>query len=335
MGQYKKIEDGEISDMADHDPQRALLMVLANSTLDEAEQKATGEKPHEPKFHESGWSIAIETPQGVVGLWSCWLNNQFYLGYPKDASLKGGAQAVDRLIMEILGVELARPVLQVDATAVSEGYEGEYKDPDKPLVKNGAGQIVAHRTGRQRLWAKFYSAPVADKKGRVWVDHSDFNSNSYHFDVVRSGSLENIYYGHDHSRGISTFQFSFWNEYAPDGPTTEPEIIQTYRNKFLSLACEIARMMGCANAVNINYSFAIVPEQLPNLGYQNVKWLKGSPGVRKGWGNEEVYAEKETPTGKEMIILKSGNSLVPWSTIRHVPYTAELTVERLIELLNF
>jgi len=400
--QYRRIADEEINTAAEHDPQRALLMVLANSTLAEAERKATGKQSHEPKFHESGWSIAIETPRGVVGLWSSWLNNQFYLGYPKRTSFlvvalpeevviriankfrrenadkflfplreefgleesrrlltgfkeselaellrqdgvqtpsfRDRAQIVDQLIMDTLGVELARPVLQVDATAVDENYEGEYKDPNKPLVKIGQIVWVAYRTRGLRLWAKFYGPRVVDNKGRVWVDHSDRNSNSHHFDVVRDGSregLENVYYGHDYSRGISTFPFSFWSKYAPDGPTTEPEVIQSYNEKFLTLACEIAWRMGGANAVNINYGFVIVPEQLSQLGYSNIAWLKGKGGVRQGCGNEVVRAEKATESGKETVILKSGNSFVPWSTIRRAPCALDLTAEKLIELLTF
>lgn len=400
--QYRKIASEEINATAEHDPQRALLMVLANSALAKAEQKATGEKSHEPEFHKSGWSIAVETPQGVVGLWSCWLNNQFYLGYPKQTSFlvtalpeevviriankyrlenankflippkeefglgesrrlltgfkeseliellrqngvqiplfRDGAQIVDQLIMDTLCVELARPVLQVDATAVGENYEGEYKDPDKPLVKNGVGQIMAYRTRESRLWTKFYSTRVDGDKGRVWMDHSDWNSNGHHFDVVCDSShegLESIYYGHDYSRGISTFPFSFWNEYALDGPTTEPEIIQTYRNKFLALVCEIASRMGGASAVNIDYGFVLVPEQLSQLDYGNIEWLKGRSGVRQGWGNEVVRAEKTTDNGKETVILKSGNSLVPWSTICRLPCEPDLTIEKLIEILTF
>lgn len=399
--QYKKIAREEINEAAEHDPQRALLMIMANSTLDEAEQKASGAKAHEPTFHKSGWSIAIETPQGIIGLWSCWLDNQFYLGYPKQTSFlvaalpdetvirlankyrmenadkflvppteefglersqylltgfKGaklaellwqngvkmpkfqdGAKVMDKLIMDTLGVEYAKPVANVCACAVNdENYTGEYKDRDKPLVKNSVGQIVAYRDEGSRLWAKFYSQRVPGDKGRVWVDHSDFNSNSHHFEVIRDNrGIEEVHYGHDYSRGISTFPFSFWSEYAPDGPATEPEVIQSYRDKFLALACEIAKLMGGATAVNINYMFVLVPEQLEQLGYGNVKWLKGSPGFRQGWGNEVVQASKETESGKEIVILKSGNSLVPWSTIRRIPCKVGLTAEKLIEYLTF
>ena len=402
MYQYSRIGKEEIRETMEHDPQRALLMVLGNSTLAEAERKASGEKTHEPRFHESGWSIAIETPQGLVGLWSCWLKNQFYLGYPKRTSflvaaladetvikianrfrlehadkflvpsekefdLEGsrpvligfkendlielllqngvqiplfhdGAQIMEQLIIDTLGVDLAGPVLQVDATAVSDNYEDEYKDNDKPLVKSSAGQIVAYRTDGQRLWAKFCSTRVAGDQGRVWVDHTDFNSHAHHFDVVRIDlpeGIEEVFYGHNFSRGICTFPFSFWNEYAPDGPTTEPEVIQSYREKFLALACKIAGLMGGASAVNINYNFMLVPEQLSRLGYVDISWLKGNADIRQGWGREVVRAKKMTESGQETVILKSGNSLVPWSTIRRVPCVSDLTADQLIKLLTF
>ena len=45
-----------------------------------------------------------------------------------------------------------------------------------------------------------------------------------------------------------------------------------------------------------------------------VEWLKGNAGTRQGWGNELVRAEKDG----EIIMLKSGNSIVPWSTIRQL-----------------
>lgn len=401
--QYQRIAGEDINTVAEHDPQRALLMCLANSTLAKAEERATGEKPHQPELHKSGWSIAVETPQGVVGLWSCWLDNQFYLGYPKRTSFlvaslpdetvivianklrvehpdqfllpskeafnlkdsrqvlvsmkdpellallrhcgaeipqfRDNAEIVDRLIMQTLDVELAKPVLQVDATAVSEeDYEGEYKDPDKPLVRNGAGQIVAYKTRAKRLWAKFYGPRVSQDRGRVWVDHSDFNPNGHSFDVVNENSadgLEGTYYGHSMSRGIFTTQFSFWSEYAPDGPTTEPAVIQTYRDKFITLLCEIAKRMGGTKAVNIDYGFVLVPEQLEQLGYENISWLKGRLGYRKDWGKDVVRAEKPTDAGKEMVVLKSGNSLVPWSTIRRIPYDFDLDVAKLIGLLTF
>src|SRR3989339_2182796 len=117
MNQYRKIADDEIKKAMEQDLQRALLMMQANSALADAERKASGEQPHEAQLHESGWSIAIETPQGIVGLWSSWLKNHLYLGYPNTTPI----QIADQHIMDTLGVELAQPVLQVDATAVHQG----------------------------------------------------------------------------------------------------------------------------------------------------------------------------------------------------------------------
>jgi hypothetical protein len=399
--QYPVIPSEEVNKAAEHDPQRALLMVLGNSTLREASQMVSGAKQHEPRYHESGWSIALQTPNGVIGLWSCWLNNQFYLGYPKRTSfavrhlpdemvlriannylernrdkfllppengfdLEGarrlltsfkmvelvallhqhgvqmpdvpdGSFVPDNLIMDVLGVEYASEVPQIDGTAVQPGYEGECKDTDKPLVETEHGQTIAYHTRGMRKWAEFFGPRQPGNKGRVWIDHSEWNSNGHHFDVIdENGRHSVVSFGHDHSRGISTFQFSFYNEYAPDGPTADPEAVQLYRAKFLQLFCEIAKIMGSVQAVNINYGFVVVPEQLEQLGYTNVTWLKGQPGERQGWDNERLFAEKETENGKEVLFLKSANSLVPWVAIRRIPNpSGELTPEQLETMLTF
>ncbi len=300
-GQYEKISNEEINTVEEYNSQAGLLMILANSVLVDAEQKASGEKKYVPEFHESGWSIAIETPHGVVGLWSCWLNNQFYLGYPKENNnFSNAEQVIDQLIMQILNVEPALPVRNVNFGT--------------------------------RQWAKFYGPQLPDNKGRVWVDHSEFDSSSHHFNVItKFGSLQNVYYGHNESNGVRTMEFNFFNDEEPESPNATPEAIQPYRDKFIALACEIAQQMGGARAVNINYGFVLVPEQLTQLGYDNVKWLKGRAGVREGWGKEVVCAEKDT----EIIVLNSGNELVPWSTIRRILCTPKLNVEQLISYLTF
>jgi hypothetical protein len=82
--------------------------------------------------------------------------------------------------------------------------------------------------------------------------------------------------------------------------------------------------------VNIDYGFVLVPEQLTALGYQDIEWLAGMPGIRKGWHQEIVRARK----GKETIVLRSGNNIVPWSTIRRVP-CRNVTAEKLLKLLKF
>lgn len=320
MTKYNRISADKINEAGKYDPQRALFMMLANATAAEAEAKES--EVHQPKLHEAGWSIAIETPSGVVGLWSCWLKNQFYLGYPKGTL---DLDDTDDLILKTLGVTFANPVTQVQATAVEEGYNGEFKDPDRPLVKNKVGQTIAYKTCPNRLWAKFYGPPLPDGQGRVWVDHSQHDMYGHHFDVVTDSGVNDIYYGHNQSMGIRTYYFSFFNQYAPEGPTDKPEAIQEYREKFLALACSIAEKLGGAFAVNINYGFVLVPEQLGQL-YDTVDFA----GRRGGGAEIEYRASKPGET----LVLREGNSLVPWANIRRVECDG-LTAEELANLLVF
>lgn len=319
MTKYNRISADEINEAGKYDPQRALFMILANATAKEAEAKES--EVHQPNLHEAGWSIAIETPSGVVGLWSCWLKNQFYLGYPKGTDLH--IDDVSDLIMDTLGVEFANDVLEVMATGVEEGYEGEYKDADKPLEKNSVGQTIAYSTQGPRLWAEFYGPQLPNGQGRVWIDFSRHNMNGYHFDVVHPNTVQDIYYGHSQSMGISTYPFSFYNEYAPEGPTTKPEEIQKYREKFLALACAIAKELGGAFAVNINYGFVLVPEQLRQL-YDTVSSRR-----------EGAEIEHRASKPGETMVLREGNSLVPWANIRRVECDNGLTAEELTNLLVF
>ncbi len=378
--EYPTIPPSEISEAYESDPLRGSLMRLANENLRNARAQAEGAKPREREMHEMGWSLSIETPQGMVGLWSCWLGNQFYLGFPKstnyvidsvdprtvtrlgkhikmsqlppnapdwrhepldylgarrqledmsDSELRETLKlhkvrfrdiapipVTDELVMQTLGVERAKPVKQVNVTAVNNrNYKGEFADPDKPLERNRAGQIIGYQDAGKRLWAKFYG-PTEPTGGKVWVDYSGFNSNGMHFPYIdEQGRLQSLYYGHDKSNGISTFQFSFFNQYAPEGPTTDPEAIQKYKDRFIRLAAEIAFLMGGPKAVNINYGYSLVPEDLYREGYEDVTWLKGDLGERKGWGNEAVRGKK----GDSTVILESANSLVPWSTTLRTP----------------
>jgi len=276
---YEKVSNKEIGEVAEHDPIRALLMVMVNDVSVQATNKMAS--LHQPSFHQSGWSITIETDKGLVGLWSCWLEDKFYIGYPLDYK-----DDMSSLIKDILKVN------------------------DSPME-------VPHyidNTMILRQWAKFHSERY-DGYGRVWIDYAPFNSYSHEFLYIKENNLTKVYYGHHESYSICTFPFTFYSEKAPDSPTTRSEIIQQYRNGFIELAITIALKIGKIQAININYGFVIVPEQLESLGYTNIKYIKGNKEKQDGWGNTVIYACK----GSEEIILKSGNSLVPWSTIRRIP----------------
>lgn len=244
---YTKISNEEINEIAESDPQRALLALLANSAISDAKEKSAG-KPHEP---------------------------------------------------------------------------------DKSLEQNSVGQIVAYQTcSRSRLWAKYYSKPC-QSGGRIWVDHAMEHSHGHHFDAISKDTLTSVYYGHNQSNSISTFPYSFWNKYAPDGPTTEEKEIQSYRNAFIKLACKIAERLGGIIAVNINYGDVLVPEQLESLGY-SVTYLKGQAGKYNGYGEDLVLAKKDGET----VMLRSGNSMVPWATIRRVE-KPNMAAEDLTKELTF
>lgn len=327
------------------DPEETLgmtaLKIMANCAIAQVTKLGAGGAPT-PKFHADRWKIAIETPRGVIGLWSCWLGNQFHLGYPGHDERPTGelstSELVDTMIIRHLGVKLAKPVLQVDATAVQANYEGEYKDKDKPLEEEAMGQIIAYKTRGPRLWAPYYGARVDPDPGRVWVEHSDFSSIATDFRVITPGSpdgFSTVRYGHDDGRTIRTLSFTFANRYAPDGPTAKSDHVQPYRDGFLALACNLARSYGGARAINIDYGCVLTPAQLEALGYANITWIKGSPCTYEGWGNEVVIASKRlTERHAEHVLLMSGNQLVPWATIRRISTDGDLTVSSILDLLT-
>lgn len=319
--QYPTIQPNEISEAFERNPMQGRLMRIANESLRIARAQAEGQTTRERGFHDMGWSLSLDTSRGMIGLWSCWLGNQFYLGYPKSI-LRPGRQETDELIMKVLDVERARAVRQVNATGLTDlRYKDEFADEDKPLEQNEYGQILGYKNAGMRLWARFYGS-IEPTGGRVWVDSSDSHSNSSHFSYIdEQGQLQSLYYGHEMSNGVYTHQFSYFNQYAPEGPTDNPEAIQKYKDRFINLAAEVAFIMGGARAVNIDYGFVLVPEDLDREGYENVQFLKGDWGQRKGWGEEVVRGQK----GDSTVVLKSGNSMVPWSTILRAPVSDRIS----------
>ncbi|MDD2823176.1 MAG: hypothetical protein PHQ59_03770 [Candidatus Daviesbacteria bacterium] len=311
--QYPTISPSEISEAYGTYPLRGDLMHLAHDSLRKAQAQAEGETARVKSYREQGWRLAIQTPKGILGLWSHWLGNQFYLGYPKTI-LKPEAKETDELIMKVLEVEKAEPVKQVNVTAVSDWNckDRKFVDPNKPLEQNIAGQIIGYKDAGLRLWSRFYG-PLEPTGGRVWIDSSDFDSYDHQFQYIEDGQIRQIHFGYESSNGVSTFPFETYNKYASEGPTTEVKAVQRYKDRFINLAAEIVFVMGGPRAVDINYGFVLVPEDLDREGYQNVKFLKGQ------WGNEIIRGQK----GDSTVILKSGNSLVPWSTILHAPAPAD------------
>lgn len=231
-----------------------------------------------------GWSVAIETTNGIVGLWTCWMGNSIKLFYPLDVTIP------DEMIMETLNVTLAKPVAN-------------------------------ERFGR-RLWAKYYSEKLEDC-GRVWIEQEASHSNGYHLKTIRNKKLEEHYCGHDRTNTVWTYDFNFCSETEPEAPNCKEENIQTYREKFVQLLVKVAKLVGDIKAVNIDSGLVLyTPETLVAKGYDVTSW--------KERDKKYCYAQDENFE----IILKSGNSAVPWISIIRYPSTNELTAENLIKRID-
>lgn len=294
-GEYPHIPEEEIERIEGVDQIRGDLMRLVNETSGDIKARVEGGKKREKKYHEFGWQVSIETPQGIVGLWSCWLGDRFYLGFPKNIEIP------DKLIMDSLGLQLSADVGRLGDFSVS------------------------------RLWAKFCGRREKEG-GRVWVDFNKDSSDMHHFDYINGeGQIQTAHYGYNQSSNIDTFHYSEFDENNPDNPTGHRDTVQQYRDGFLLLAAKIAFLMGGVKAVDIGFeTVSLVPEDLYNEGYNNVEWVKGEMGERKGWGNEIVRAKK----GDSTVILKSGNSLVPWVTILKAPVGNISSPEILADFIN-
>ncbi|MBP6994493.1 hypothetical protein KBB12_04600 [Candidatus Woesebacteria bacterium] len=323
LSQYTEIPRDEIEDAKEQRPFEAIMMELANSIQEEARDRAEGEREREPRFHDKGWSIALESDTGeVVGIHSNWLGKRFYVGYPTRITVS------DQMIIETLGVEESFPVKHVSKTSVSSwDYEDEeerdgsrkIKDDDKPLEANASGQIIAYSDRGERRWANFYG-PIEPGGGRVWFAHNEPEPNAYSFRLVSDGLLSSVTMGQKISHSIATYPHAFHNAYAYEGPTVDQEAIQKYRDKFILLAAKIAALLGSVKRIHIDYGFVFVPEEVTQEGYTDVHWAKGEPGKRTGHGNELLLARK----GNQELALESGNLLEPWSSIISTKLTDDL-----------
>jgi hypothetical protein len=85
-------------------PHMTMLKIAANATLEEAAELNRG-RMYSPEFRADGWKSAIETPHGIIGLWSCWLGNQFHLGYPGPQVCPVSSAQIGTLIEKHLGVK--------------------------------------------------------------------------------------------------------------------------------------------------------------------------------------------------------------------------------------
>jgi hypothetical protein len=230
-----------------------------------------------------GWNIVIETTNGVVALWTCWLGDNFKLYYPLDVEIP------DEMVMKTLGVRYSKPVYDEDAG--------------------------------KRKWAKYYSRKL--KEGRVWIEQSDYDMNCNHLGTVEGMNLTEHHCGYDLTNTISTYSFHHASEKQPDAPTTDPKVIKRYRKKFFQLLIEIAKYVGDIKSVTFSSDRSFYsPELLEKEGSKFSRWREDRTNY--------CYACNDNYE----FVLKSGNSLVPWTTYIKFCAGNDLEVEDLCKFMK-
>lgn len=194
------------------------------------------------------------------------------------------------------------------------GYPGRILNPRSPEPENLVIKTLGVEKSRN-LWGRFWG-PLESTGGRVHVSYDLVGQYpGDHFPFVRNGELQDIYYPTAGSKAVVTSRFTQFSDSEPDAPTTNKEAVQKYRDRFITLSSEVALILGKTQAVTVEFGFVMVPEDLDREGYSQIEFLKGEWGNRDGYGKELVRGFK----GDSTVFLKSGNSLVPWSTFLHIP----------------
>lgn len=248
-----------------------------------------------------GWSIAIETTNGIVGMWTCWLGNRLKLFYPLDIKIS------DELIMQKLNVTLAQPV--------ANGLFGE------------------------RLWEKFYSEKL-EEGGRVWIGQEAVHSSGYSLNVIRNQRLESHYCGGNRTNTIFTHEFNFYSKTEPEAPNCRPKNIQVFKERFVQLLVEVAKQVGDIVAVNLDSGLVLyTPSFLQAKGYEMERWKdryteycytkKGNYEIMLKSGNSSVswstifrYPASNRLTAEEIIHLIDSfdNSEISFNPVPLISY---------------
>lgn len=203
-------------------------------------------------------------------------------------------------------------------------YPLEVKVPDELIMKIlnvSMAKPVKNTNFGLRLWARYYSPRLETDEGRVWIDHSGVHSYGHTMYIINNGILEAHYAGHSETKTIWTFEFNFSSQAEPDAPNNKRQYIQQYTEKFIKLLVEVAKYVGEIKAVNIDSGLVLYsPETL------GCKYTISKKGI-----TQYCYAQKDDIE----IMLRSGNSMIPWVTVIRYPLTSEsLTFEWLKEKID-
>lgn len=216
-------------------------------------------------------------------------------------------------------------LMHVNETA-NEAKERRLWKPREKEFRNCGWYLTLYETQRPEkavcLWScwlgdQFYIGhPKDEDKGEltrlvketlgargVDVSISDFWPYTHYAYVIEQQSLRELKFGYKYSGSIA----------AVCRDSEKIGKFQELRDNFIELMANLSLCSGKPNRLTINYDLLhTIPNDLEREEYFGVTWLKGEPGRRIGWGEELVYARKP---GEE-IMLKSGNSIVPWITVK-------------------
>lgn len=298
--------------------QTAIMMLMGNSSLRQARELRDNPTSRRPMV-ANGYSIAFDTKHGVVGLWSGWLRDSFFLGWP-SSWLKLSAQTV--------------------AEAFPSSKIGGRWRPDYQRV---VGDVTLRLSNGEETSIEI------DRHVSHMYDFCVLRGTA----IFRGGRLPHVSYGWGPSArlefdsryynpqptellsfdtGNRIASEPFWRTESPEDERLDARDLwfNAQEHGFMRLACDLANMDEPA-AVTIKYMTPMTPEVLSHaLGFE-LTWILGEPGRRKGWGQDAVYGVR----GDESVMLVSANEMVPWVTYRRVPLTAAATPKKLRELLTF
>ncbi len=203
-------------------------------------------------------------------------------------------------------------------------YPLEIKIPDQLIMKIldvSMAKVVKNTNFGLRLWARYYSKRLETDEGRVWIDHSGVHSYGHSMYIINDGILENHYAGHSQTNTIWTYEFNFSSQAEPDAPNNKRQHIQQYTDRFIELLIEVAKTVGEIKAVNIDSGLILYTPETLGSRYT----------MSKDGGTKYCYLKEED----REIMLRSGNSIIPWVTVIRYPATSEtLTAKWLKEKIN-
>lgn len=270
----------------------------------------------EPETSSEGYHISWETRAGVIGLWSCWLRDQLYLGWPNAFGPIPSEQVLKAFPEAKLGSrERQGWTRRIGTYTIQLPRSGEVTTLD-----------VGHHQNAQHF--PVLRGETLGKSGPPHVSYGwgEADQHSWGSDLLSRDS------------GYRLFTEPFWHpEGEGDDKTVRNEWYDSQESRFIALGCDLANEHGIEGVtVQLGINISIVPESLPAMGFQT-KWLRGTPGVRQGWHSEAVYGSRVLADGRvEEVMLVSANSLVPWVCYRRQPVPeGGVTPEFVREMLTF